>query len=101
VNAKAVALVVEIRTHSGQRDAFLARLRRHRDNVLANEPGCQRFDILLPAEDDGDGCFLYELYRDEQAFEDHNAASYFQDYRADTAAMIATRRRIVCRLADD
>jgi hypothetical protein len=28
---------------------------------------------------------------------EHDAAPYFQDYRADTAAMIAERRRIVCR----
>jgi len=97
----AVALVVEIRTHPGQRDAFLARLRQHRENVLAHEPGCERFDILLPAEDDGGSCFLYELYSDETAFEDHNAAPYFQAYRADTAAMIASRRRIVCRQAND
>lgn len=97
----AVALVVEIRTHPGQRDAFLARLRQHRDNVLAHEPGCQRFDILLPAEDDGDGCLLYELYRDDAAFDDHNAAPYFRAYRADTDAMIASRRRIVCRPAGD
>lgn len=97
----AIALVVEIRTHPGQRDAFLARLRQHRENVLAHEPGCALFDILLPAEDDGESCFLYELYSDEKAFEDHNAAPYFQAYRADTAAMIASRRRIVCRQAND
>ena len=92
-----VALVVEIRIHPGQRDAFLARLRQHRENVVAHEPGCERFDILLPAEDDGDACILYELYSDEKAFDDHNTASYFQEYRADTAAMVASRRRIVCR----
>ncbi len=97
----AIALVVEIRTQPGQREAFLARLRRHRENVLANEPGCQGFEILLPEKDEGDQCFLYELYRDEKAFEDHNAAPYFQAYRDDTAAMIASRRRIVCRRAND
>lgn len=96
----AIALVVEIRTHPGQRDAFLARLRQHRQNVLAHEPGCQRFEVLL-AEEETDTLVLYELYRDEDALEDHDAAPYFQAYREDTAAMIASRRRILCRPASD
>jgi autoinducer 2-degrading protein len=96
----AIALVVEIRTHPGQRDALLARLRQHRANVLAHEPGCQRFEILL-AEEEADTLVLYELYRDDDALKDHDAAHYFQAYREDTAAMIASRRRILCRPAND
>ncbi len=96
----AIALVVEIQTHPGQRDAFLARLRQHRDNVLAHEPGCQRFDILL-AEDGADALVLYECYQDDDALKVHDAAPYFQAYRDDTAAMIASRRRILCRPAND
>jgi hypothetical protein len=55
------ALVVEIRAHPGQKAALLARLRQHRDNVLAKEPGCQYFD-LLEVEGDEDTLFLYEVY---------------------------------------
>jgi quinol monooxygenase YgiN len=93
----AVTLVVEIRTHAGRREAFIARLQQHRENVRAHEPGCQQFDILVPDEDDCETCWLYERYSDDKAFEDHNAAPYFQEYRADTDAMIASRRRVVCR----
>ena len=96
----AIALVVEIQLQPGQRDAFLARLRQHRGNVLAHEPGCLGFDILL-AEDDADAVVLYELYRDDEALEAHDAAPYFQAYREETAAMIAARRRILCRPAND
>jgi quinol monooxygenase YgiN len=96
----AIALVVEIRTQPGQRDAFLARLRQHRAKVLANEPGCRGFEILL-AEEEPDSLVLYEAYQDEQALEEHDAAPYFQAYREDTAAMIASRRRILCRPANE
>jgi len=96
----AIALVVEIRAHPGQRDAFLARLRQHRENVQAHEPGCQAFEILV-AEEDAETLVLYELYRDDEALRDHDAAPYFQAYREDTAAMIASRRRILCRPAGD
>jgi quinol monooxygenase YgiN len=44
---------------------------------------------------------LYEAYQDEQALEEHDAAPYFQAYREDTAAMIASRRRILCRPANE
>jgi autoinducer 2-degrading protein len=96
----AIALVVEVRLHPGRRDAFLARLRQHREKVLANEPGCLGFDILL-VEDDADALVLYELYRDDDALAAHDAAPYFQAYREDTAAMIAARRRILCRPANE
>jgi len=96
----AIALVVEIQTQPGQRDALLARLRKHRDNVLAHEPGCLGFDILL-AEDDADTLMLYELYRDDQALTDHDSAPYFQAYREATASMVAARRRILCRPANE
>lgn len=96
----AIALVVEIRTQPGQRDAFLARLRQHRAKVLANEPGCRGFEILL-AEEEPDSLVLYEAYQDERALEEHDAAPYFQAYREDTAAMIASRRRILCRPANE
>lgn len=96
----AIALVVEIQLQPGQRDAFLARLRQHRGNVLANEPGCLGFDILLAA-DDADAVVLYEVYRDDEALEAHDAAPYFQAYREETAAMIAARRRILCWPANE
>jgi quinol monooxygenase YgiN len=82
-----LALVVEIQTVPGERETFLARLGKHRANVLANEPGCRRFDILVP-QDEEDGVILCEVYADAKALEDHDAAPYFQAYRADTAAMM-------------
>ncbi len=95
----ALALVVEIQTVAGEREAFLARLHEHRANVLANEPGCRQFDILVP-QDNGDSVIHCEVYADAKALEDHDAAPYFQAYRADTAAMIAGRRRVLCTVVN-
>ena len=94
-----LALFVEVQTVPGTRDAFLARLREHRANVCANEPGCRQFDILVPQGED-DSVILCEVYADAQALEDHDAAPYFQAYRADTAHMIANRRRVLCTVAN-
>jgi quinol monooxygenase YgiN len=85
-----VALFVELDIVPGQRDAFLARAREHRGNVMKNEPGCQRFDISVP--DDGDDKVrLYEVYADQAAFDLHMETAYMKEYRADTGAMVAGR----------
>ncbi len=55
-----LVLLVELQMKPGQLDAFLARAREHRINVLGKEPGCQGFEVLVPAEG-GDTVFLYEV----------------------------------------
>ncbi len=78
---------------------FLARALAHRENVLKNEPGCQRFDILVPREG-GDTVLLYEVYADEEAVEAHMTTSYMQEYLSDTGPMITKRKRTFCTLAN-
>ena len=96
----AVVLFVEIDTVSGQKDAFLARVREHRGNVQRNEPGCQCFDILAP--DDGDDKVrLYEVYADQAAFDLHMATEHMKEYRADTGPMVAGRKLTRAALAND
>ncbi len=95
----AVVLVVELEIVEGQKERFLARARTHRKNVLKNEPGCQRFDIMVPQEG-GDTVFLYEIYADQKAVETHMATSYMKEYLSDTGPMIANRTRTHCAFAD-
>ena len=95
----AMVLVVELKIVPGQKERFLARAREHRANVLKNEPGCERFDVLTPKED-GDIVFLYEVYADESALETHFNTPYMQAYLSDTSALIANRKRTLCELAD-
>ncbi len=90
-----LALVVELKIQPGQRDAFLARARVHRDNVLTKEPGCQRFDLLVPQESD-DTVFLYEVYADQGALDAHFETPYMKQYLEDTGPMIANRQRTLC-----
>ncbi len=95
-----VALLVELEIAPGQKEDFLARARKHRINVLNNEPGCQRFDLLSPQED-GDAVFLYEVYADKDALETHFNTPYMKEYLDDTGPMIANRKRTLCTLVND
>lgn len=96
----AIVLVVELETVAGKKDAFVARVLEHRNNVLSNEPGCLRFDVVASAEDAGK-VFLYEVYADDAALETHANTSYMKRYLEDTKPMIARRHRNRCRMLHD
>ncbi len=93
-----LVLLVELTINTGQLDAFLARAREHRTNVLGNEPGCKGFELLVPMES-GDTVFLYEVYADQAAIDHHMETPYMKEYMADTGPMIANRKRRLCTLA--
>ncbi len=96
----AVVLLVELKIAEGKRDAFIARGRQHRERVLKNEPGCQRFDIVIP---DGttDIVRLYEVYDDQDAVDRHMQTDYMAAYRVDTASMVADREFVTALLANE
>ena len=95
-----LVLLVELTIKAGQLDAFLARARAHRTNVLSNEAGCKGFDLLVP-EEGGDTVFLYEVYADQAAIDHHMETPYMKEYMADTGPMIASRKRRLCTLANE
>lgn len=49
-----------------------------------NESGCHQFDVAF-SPDDPTVCFLYELYTNKAAFEDHLAAPHFKAFDAKVA----------------
>lgn len=55
---------------------------------LEKEPDCLRFDVLRdPAE--GTRFYLYEVYRDEQAFEFHKQQPHFAAFFAAAETLLA------------
>ena len=96
----AIVMLVDLKLHPGKRDEYLTRARRHRETVLAREPGCKAFEIVLP-DDDADAIVLYEVYEDEAAFEHHGNTEYMKSYRDDTAPLTAARERRMCRLGSE
>jgi quinol monooxygenase YgiN len=96
----AIVLLVQLDLNPGQKDAFVARALEHRGNVVTKEQGCLRFDLVLPDEG-GDTVYLYEVYADDAALQTHFNSPYMKEYLADTAPMIAQRRRNQCTLAND
>jgi quinol monooxygenase YgiN len=63
---------------------------------LRDEPGCRRFDVLVP-EAGGDRIVLYEIYDDADAFEAHLRSSHYARFAAATDPVVRDKR--VTRLA--
>jgi quinol monooxygenase YgiN/mannose-6-phosphate isomerase-like protein (cupin superfamily) len=80
------ALTVRLRVRAGAREEFLAAI-GHNAAASIREPGCLRFDVV---DDSADlhRFWLYELYRDEAAFEAHKATPHFARWREAAAACI-------------
>jgi quinol monooxygenase YgiN len=72
-------ITVEFRLRVGALAAFLPLIMENARCSLTDEPGCRRFDVLVP---DGaeDRIFLYEIYDDERAFEAHCASAHFHAF---------------------
>ena len=58
------------------------------------EPGCRQFDVLVDPKDKTK-VMLYEVYKDEKAFEAHQQTAHFKKYVAEAVPMLAARERSV------
>ena len=65
-----LAIIGSIEAPSGQRAQLLTALVAHTSRCLNNEPGTLQMDVLAPREDEGK-LLLYEVYQDDEAFDEH------------------------------
>ncbi len=94
----ALSLVVELEIKPQHWEDFLDRARIHRANILANEKGVERFDILV-SEEAAHTVYLYETYVDQAALDLHFETPYMKEYQEITADWVAKRKRALCRNA--
>jgi (4S)-4-hydroxy-5-phosphonooxypentane-2,3-dione isomerase len=93
------ATVGTIEVASGRRDELLPLLMAHRARCLKDEPGTLQFEILLPHDDDVK-VLVYEVYRDETAFDVHLTGSSLARWREETAGMVAKIYGTRCAVLD-
>lgn len=96
-----VALIVEFHLKPGAHAAFDAIIRDHAAGTLADEPGCERFEVLQPKGKDGPDLsrvLLCEVYADDAAFQAHTQNPRLARTRAAYETLIETRTIQVCAL---
>ncbi|MBX9751500.1 MAG: antibiotic biosynthesis monooxygenase [Roseococcus sp.] len=96
-----IALVVEFKLKPGAHAAFDAIIRDHAAGTLADEPGCERFDVLQPkgkGGPDDSRVMLYEVYADDAAFQAHTQNPRLARTRAAYEPLIEGRTIHICAL---
>ncbi len=88
----AFAITVTFELEDGAAAAFHPLVAANAAQSVALEPGCTRFDVLFP-QDGANEVFLYEIYTDQAAFDDHLTSPHFKRFDEQTRAMV--RRKIV------
>jgi (4S)-4-hydroxy-5-phosphonooxypentane-2,3-dione isomerase len=82
-----LAIVGTIEVAPGRRDQLLPLLMAHRARCLKDETGITlQLEVLAPYEDDTK-VLLYEVYRDDAAFELHRNGASIAQFRQETARM--------------
>jgi autoinducer 2-degrading protein len=97
-----IGIIVEFTIKPGNWAAFNAHIRDHAAKTLAEEAGCERFDVLQPLDADGkhdEGrIMLCEIYRDHAAFDTHRNNPRMPGVGATSKPMLDHRVLTVCEL---
>ncbi len=73
-------IVAPIQIKPGLKDGFIEAMIDDAKGSVSNEPGCLRFDVIQDANDPN-RIWLYEVYKDEAAFQQHMEAPHFIKWR--------------------
>jgi autoinducer 2-degrading protein len=94
-----VALVGTIEVAQGRKDELVALLMAHRARCLEDEPGTIQIEVLVPREDNP-RILVYEVYRDDAAFETHLRGPSIAQWRAETSGMVVSFQVTKCALVE-
>jgi (4S)-4-hydroxy-5-phosphonooxypentane-2,3-dione isomerase len=73
-------IIAPIQIKPGFKDQFITAVTEDAQGSVRDEPGCLRFDVIQDAND-VNRIWLYEVYKDEAAFQAHTQAPHFLKFR--------------------
>jgi autoinducer 2-degrading protein len=85
-------IIAPIRIKPGFKDQFIAAVTEDAQGSVRDEPGCLRFDVIQDAND-VDRIWLYEVYKDEAAFQAHTQAPHVLKFRDTSRTGVLRDRR--------
>ena len=94
-----LAIIGTLEVAPGRKDEVLPLLIAHGARCLKDEPGTLQFEVLVPREDDTK-VLLYEVYRDDAAFNVHWKGTSVARLREEAAGMIVKVYGTRCALAE-
>jgi quinol monooxygenase YgiN len=97
-----ISIVVEFTIKPGCFDAFNAHIRQHASATLAEEPGCERFEVMQPLDENGAPdtrkLLLVEVYTSMDAVRAHRANPRMPKVAEGSAPMLDGRQLTLCAM---
>jgi (4S)-4-hydroxy-5-phosphonooxypentane-2,3-dione isomerase len=84
------AITVDFTLKPGAMATFRKLIDKNARDSCVYEPGCRRFDVLVPGEL-GDKVFLYEIYDDRAAFDAHLKSPHFDVFDRESTALVLAK----------
>jgi quinol monooxygenase YgiN len=94
-----LAIIGTLEVAPGRKDEVIPLLMAHRARCLKVEPGTLQFEVLVSLEHDTK-VLLYEVYRDDAAFNVHWNGTSVARLREEAAGMIVKVSGTRCALAE-
>lgn len=85
------AVCVTFTIAAGKLAEFMPLMHRQATQSLANEDGCKTFDVCTGGDDDN-RVFLYELYTDRAAFDEHLQSAHFKAFDRNVASLVVAKQ---------
>ena len=86
----AFAITVDFTLKPGAMTSFRKLINKNAQDSCTLEPGCRRFDVLVPNEP-GDKVFLYEIYDDRTAFDAHLKMPHFDVFNRESEPLVLAK----------
>lgn len=97
----AYSIIVEYETVAGGEAGFCALMCEHARRTLDDEPGCLRFEVLRPIDDDGQPLarrfIVSALYADRTALATHRRTPAVKRLLTAMEPFVATRKSTISR----
>ena len=94
------AIIVEFELLEGSFDIFHQEVLKNGEASLAEEEGCQCFDVLVPSKQEN-RITLYEAYDDEEAFQKHLQSRHFKEFSDRVSGLVTERKLTRFRVSNE
>ena len=93
-------ITVDFYLQAGTLEPFLILVKENAAKSLAEEPGCDRFDVLIE-RGAPDHIVLYEIYKTRAAFDFHLKSRHFAEFNTASQRYVRDKKVVEYEYAND
>ena len=93
-------ITVDFHLHPGTLEPFLKLIKENAHKSLTDEPGCDRFDVLIE-KGAPDHIVLYEIYTDRPAFDFHLKSKHFAEFNSASQRYVQEKKVVEYEYSND